>query len=101
MKTVGRPDTSGTATPCTLSVRICVEDRGEFVHTVGRADNGSDESIMSPRPADLAVLNGIEKLTKIEKTKLLVAFKEDDKALFSRAWTPLRIVSIWSLVRYR
>lgn len=61
-------------------MRIRVKDGGEFVHTVGRTDDGSDESIMSARLAKRVVLNGICKMTKIERPSLQVALKEDYKA---------------------
>lgn len=67
MRTADFLDALETAILSTLSIRICVEDGGEFVNTVGCTDTGSDESILSHRLGKRAVLNGIAKKTNIEK----------------------------------
>lgn len=57
----------------------------------GRTDDGSDESIVSPKFAEQALLNGIGKLTKIDQVTLQVALKDGESAQefsSSRTWTP-------------
>lgn len=90
-QTAGRLDSSETAMLSTPSMKIRVEDGGEFVDTVGRTDDGRHESIVSPGLAERAVLNSIVKMTKVENLSLQVALKEVDKvqlSSFSGAWAP-------------
>lgn len=59
----------------------------------GRSNAGSDESIVSPKLAEAAVLNGIGKFKKIPPISLQVAFKDDGSAqsfTFSRICAPPR-----------
>lgn len=56
-----------------------------------RTDDGSDKSIVSSKFAERAVLNGIGKMTKIDKVSLQLALKDADRAqlfTFSQTWTP-------------
>lgn len=83
------------ATPETPATKIRIEDGDEILDTVGRIDDGSDESIVSPHLAEKAVLNGIGKMAKIKPLSLQVALKEADDAqsfTFSGTGTPPRIV---------
>lgn len=76
-------------------MKIRLEDGTEFIDAVGRADDGSDESIVSRRLAEKAALDGIGKIAKIEPLVLQVALMKGDKAQtfrFSRTWTPPRTV---------
>lgn len=94
-KTWGRIHETSTETQNTPSMTIRIEDGDESLKTVGPTDDGSDESIVSLRLAEKAVLEGIGRKTKIQSLSLQVALKEDDDAqsfTFSRAWTPPRIV---------
>lgn len=59
----------------------------------GRADDGSDESTVSTRIAECAVLNGIGKMTKIAPISLQVALEaksDTEKFVLSRTWTAQR-----------
>lgn len=61
----------------------------------GRTDDGTDESIVFSKFAERSVLNGIGKMTKIDKVSLQVALKDAYCAqsfTFSRTWTPPRTV---------
>lgn len=93
-KVTGRiqPSSQLLASP---SFQVNVMDGTESMTANGRTDDGSDESIVSSRFAEKAVLNGIGKMTKIDKVSLQVALKEDETAqsfTFSRRWTPPRTV---------
>lgn len=79
----------------TASFPITLEDGAESITATGRTDDGSDESIASPKLAECAVLDGIVKRSKIEEVTLQVALKEGDSAqlfTFSRSWTPPRTI---------
>ena len=61
----------------------------------GRCDDGSDETLISPRVAETAVLKGIGRLNKIDKVVVQVALKECDTAQqfsLSRSSTVPRVV---------
>lgn len=61
----------------------------------GRADDGSDETIVSSSFVERAVLNGIVKMMKVEKVVFQVALKDGDATQsfsFSRTWTPPRTI---------
>lgn len=79
----------------TGSVQVELQDGSETVNARGRADDGSDESIVSSRIAEQAVLNGVGKMAKITPITLQVALKSGANAetfTFSRSWTPPRLV---------
>lgn len=60
-----------------------------------RTDDGSDKFIVSPKFSERSVLNGIVKMTKINKLTLQVALNSTSEAqciTFSRTWTPPRTV---------
>lgn len=85
--------TIGKTISSSFTVTLC--DGNECMAAQGRADDGSDESIVSSTVAEKAVLNGIGKLTKIDPVFLQVALKQGDNAekfTFSRTWTPPRTV---------
>lgn len=70
-------------------------DGEESIEAIGRPDDGSDESIVSSKLAEKAVLNGIGKMSKIPLVKLQVALKEGEEAKefsFSRSWTTPRTI---------
>lgn len=84
---------------CSSSFAVKISDGTESVTASGRADDGSDESIVSPKVAENAVLNGIGKFKKIPPISLQVALKDGDdpqKFTFSRTWTPPRTVLLLS-----
>lgn len=74
---------------------MTVSDGNELMISKGLTDDGSDESIVSPKFAERVVLNGIGKMTKIDSVKLQVALNNSSEAqsfTFSRTWTPPRTV---------
>lgn len=61
----------------------------------GRCDDGSDESLVSPRVAEAATIKGIGKMRKIEPVIVQVALRKGENAetfTFSRQWTVPRLV---------
>lgn len=54
-------------------MKIRIEEGNEFLDTIGRTDDRSDESIVSPRLSENAALSGIGKMTKIKPLPLQVA----------------------------
>lgn len=77
------------------SCSITVSDGISSQETTGRCDDGSDESIVSSRLAEKAVVQGIGRMTAIKTIKLRVALKngEDEHSFsFSRSWTCPRTV---------
>lgn len=96
----------------TLNVTFC--DGSESMTESGRADEGSDETIISARIAESATFNGIGKMAKITPVTLQVALKQEAEAerfSFSRTWTaprtvlqvsagPLAMVNVTYLVAY-
>lgn len=61
----------------------------------GHTDDGSEKSIVSPKPAEKAVLNEIGKIIKIDKISLEAALKNGSSAetfSFSQTCTPPRVV---------
>lgn len=84
-----------TEGPTSSSFTVLIDDCGETMTAKGHADDGSDESIVSSRVAERAVLNGIGKLTRIAPVTLQVALKTgSDAEMFtlSRTWAPLQTV---------
>lgn len=79
----------------TPSCQITVSD-GLVSHTArGRCDDGSDDSIVSPRLAQAAVVKGIGRMSAIPPVHLRVALQESEKTAkfsFSRKWTVPRLV---------
>lgn len=62
---------------------------------MGRCDDGADDSLVSPRLAESAVLNGVGKLKKIKPVTVQVALKDKSAAqtfTFSREWTVSRLL---------
>lgn len=76
------------------SCTIVLHDEDTSIQCQGRCDDGSDESLISPRIAEAATLQGIGKLRSIKPIVVQVALKEKDKAQtfsFSRQWTVPRL----------
>lgn len=79
----------------TSSYPVTVTDGAESKTANGRLDDGSDESLVSPKFSKRAVLNGFGKMTKIDKVTLHVALKNTTEAqsfTFSRTWIPPKTV---------
>lgn len=55
-------------------------DVAESMTAIERTDDGSNESIYSPKSADRSVLNGIGKMRKVDKVTLHVALKNTTKS---------------------
>lgn len=76
---------------CPIEVRD-----GPVTHAgMGRCDDGSDESIVSPTLAQAAVVKGIGRMTAIAPIKIQVALKETGNPAtfsFSRTWQVPRLV---------
>lgn len=73
------------------SFSVKILDSTESVMASGQTDDGSDESIVSPKVAENAALNGIGKFKKISSISLQVPLKDGDdpqKFTFSSMWTP-------------
>ena len=65
-----------------------LSDNDAEVTCKGRCDDGSDETLISPRIAERAALQGIGKINSIAKVSVQVALKEDSSAetfTFSRS----------------
>eukprot|EP00178_Gracilaria_changii_P000257 TRINITY_DN1027_c0_g1_i1.p2 TRINITY_DN1027_c0_g1~~TRINITY_DN1027_c0_g1_i1.p2 ORF type:complete len:1106 (+),score=114.18 TRINITY_DN1027_c0_g1_i1:5972-9289(+) len=93
--------TVGRLTPTThadsIACSITVSDGMTSIPTSGRCDDGSDDSIVSPKLAEAAALKGVGKITAIDKVSLPVALKKDGKQdaerfTFSRTWTVPRTI---------
>lgn len=77
------------------SFEVQFQDGNESLWANGRADDGYDESIITARIAEHAVLNGVGKIKKITPISLQVALKSGSEAesfTFTRTWTPPRLV---------
>ena len=88
----GKPVTVNANTP---SCPITVSDGRASHQATGRCDGGSDASIVSPRLAERAALQGIRKIHAINPVRLNVALKsgeEPQSFSFSRSWTSPRTV---------
>lgn len=76
----------------------CLIDLTNGVNTVriiGRCNDGSDDTFMSPRVADRAVSQGIGVMNSIRPVKFSVALRKGDKPqmfTFSPSWTGAWIV---------
>lgn len=85
----------GDPTSTSASLTVTFHDGDESLSVTGRADDGSDESIVSAEAVERAVLNGVGKIRKIKPVTLQVALKSETKAqsfTFSRTWTPPRTI---------
>lgn len=70
-------------------------DGAESEKVKNLADDGADESTVSPRIAESTVLNVIGKMKKISPAILQIALKDSSEAeqfTFSRIWTAPRTV---------
>ena len=79
----------------TPSCKVTVSDGAVSLSTIGRCDDGSDDSLVSRKVAEAAVLQGIGRMKAIEPVTLSVALKAGETAQrfsFSRSWTPPRTV---------
>lgn len=75
----------------TSAFTVTVMDVSESMTGNGRTDEGSDESIVSSKFAECAILSGIGKITTIDKMSIEVALKNCKNAQSStiyRSWTP-------------
>lgn len=92
-RTVGRlaPKSRSSLSP---SIKFTSSNEISPMTACGRTDDGNNESIVSPKLAEKAVLNGIEKMTKFDKVCLQVALKNGSSAetFFSPTWTPPCVV---------
>lgn len=82
---------TGDATPCDVTVADVLTS----LETIGRSDDGSDDSVVSPKLAEAAVGQGIGRMKKIDPAKLQVALRKEDKPgvfSFSRTWTAPRVI---------
>lgn len=78
-----------------LSIYVVLSDGDEYSTRTGRTDDGSDESIISPRSAGKAVLKGIGRFNTIDTLSVQVALKSDSDVQsfkFSKSWAPPRTV---------
>lgn len=94
-KTVRRINQKLNFDSTTPSFTVTIQDGREMMEATARADDGSDESIVSAKLAEKAVLNGIGKISKIDPIKIQVALKANDDAKsfrFTRTWTTPRLV---------
>lgn len=57
------------------SFRVSFMDGNEIHSAIGLADDGADESIVSARTVERAVLNGIGKMSEISPVSLQIALK--------------------------
>lgn len=76
---------------CTMT--LC--DGTTTMDAVGRCDDGSDDSLASPRVAEAAALKGIGKLTSIDPVTIEVALRQGKNTqsfTFSRSWLAPRLV---------
>ena len=74
---------------------LFVSDGIAKMDAIGRADDGSDDTLVSPKLSEAAALQGIGKLSAISPVLLQVALKqgeEPQKFSFSRIWTAPRTV---------
>lgn len=74
---------------------VTFSDDNEGYAAEGREDDGADETIISSRIAQYAVLNVIGKMIKLPPITLQVALKyssDGARFSFSRTWTALRTV---------
>jgi transposase InsO family protein len=81
--------------PASPSCQVTVADGKATFNGTGRCDDGSDDSIVSRKLAEAAVLRGVGKFTPITAVRLSVALKSGDEAeqfSFSRTWTVPRLV---------
>jgi len=71
------------------SLKVCLSDTGASVSTVGRLDDGADDSLVCPTVAEAAALKGIGRLRSIKPVKLQVPLSKEATAMqfsFSRRW---------------
>lgn len=83
--------TSTHGDPCDVTV----QDGNASIQSIGRCDDGSDDSIASPKLAKQAVAEGIGRMRKIAPVNLQVALRKTEHAetfSFSRIWTVPRTV---------
>ena len=79
----------------TPSCPVTVSDGRESITATARCDDGSDDSLVSPKLAERAAVKGIGKITAIEPVRLNVALKTGDEAqsfFVSRTWVAPRTV---------
>lgn len=77
------------------SFSVTVADGNECMTAEGCTGDGSDKSIVSSKFVERAVFDGIEKMTKMDKSMLQVALRDADRTqsfTSSRTWTPPRTV---------
>ena len=96
--TAGRPSTREglhTAVQDSSSCTINVAEHNSAIEIFGRCDDGSDDSIISPKLPESATIQGIGKMRCVTPVKLQVSLKAGDEAhsfCFSRTWTVPRTV---------
>lgn len=74
---------------------ILLKDDSASLNCHGRCDDGSDESLASPKIAEAATIKGIGKMRKITPISVQVALRKGENAetfTFSREWTVPRLV---------
>lgn len=109
-RTRGKPSSSGDAKPTvgrlgqkqidvkdspSCSVTAYNEDRRQSVEGTARSGDGSDDSIVSAKLAEAAVMKGIGSFRSIDTVSIEVALKKDTLAEvfhFSRVWNVPRLV---------
>lgn len=90
-KTAGQLSTNQSNSACDI---ILKDDRA-LLDCFVRCDDGTDESIASPRLTESEILSGIGKLRKINPVTIQVAVKDNIEALkftFSREWNVPRLI---------
>jgi len=74
---------------------MTVTDGTKSIDATGRCDDGSDESIVSPKLVERAMSNGLGKIKQIAPTWMQVSLrsgKQAERFSFSRTWTAPRTV---------
>ena len=72
------------------SCDIIVSEGDATLSTIGRCDDGANDSIVAPQLAETVIIKGIGKITGIKPVWLQVALKNGDKPQtfsFSRTWS--------------
>ncbi|CAN8070623.1 unnamed protein product [Agarophyton chilense] len=71
------------------SLKVCLKDADAMFSTVGRLDDGADDSLICPTVAEEAALKGVGRFRKIKPVELQVPLQKKEggpKFTFSRRW---------------